>query len=138
MSGEITWEDLAGLNQQDLANLKRLRGLGPASYLPTATLDPQKIATWLGAKSADESMQAIAQAVTRYVNSLPSIDLVEGVWAETTMLGATMLGARLYKRRNSPNGIEAFAEVGNTYISRYDSDIARLLHVEAFRKPMIG
>lgn len=98
-----------------------------------------EVQQWLGAHGQDSHMETCAAAVTAYVSTLPHIDLDEnGDWAAQTKLGALMLAARLYKRRNSPNGIESFAEVGNTYVSRYDSDIARLLHIEAFKKPKVG
>ena len=96
----------------------------------------QSVAEWLDAPFADKHMETVTEAVNAYVEALPSIEREEGgAWAKTTILGATMLAARLYKRRNSPNGIEAFGEIGNTYVSRYDSDIARMLHLESFRKP---
>lgn len=99
-------------------------------------LEAQTVAEWLDAPRVDKHMEAVTTAVNAYVDALPSIERVDGgAWAKTTMLGATMLAARLYKRRNSPNGIESFAEIGNTYVSRYDSDIARMLHIESFRKP---
>lgn len=126
MSKLITWADLAQ---------------GGAIVPPTARrVEPGEISAWLGSKQPPtQEMQDIAQAVTYYVNRLPSIDReTDGGWAATTRTGAVMLGARLYKRRNSPNGIESFSEIGNTYVSRYDSDIARLLNIEAFRKPMVG
>lgn len=126
MSKLITWADLAE---------------GGALVPPSGKrVEAQDIANWLGSKQPPtQEMQDIAEAVTYYVNRLPSIDLEDGGdWAQTTKTGAVMLGARLYKRRNSPNGIESFSEVGNTYVSRYDSDIARLLNIEAFRKPMVG
>ncbi|MBM7052221.1 hypothetical protein [Rothia sp. ZJ1223] len=99
----------------------------------------QEVAAWLGSPIADEHLTHVTEAVNTYVDSLPSIDRNESnEWAQTTVLGAKMLAARLYKRRNSPNGVEAFNEVGATYVSRYDSDIARMLHIEAFRKPRVG
>lgn len=104
-----------------------------------ASITAAEIQKWLKASSTDEHMQMCADAVTAYVDKLPHIERDEnGDWAASTKLGALMLGARLYKRRNSPNGIESFGEIGNTYVSRYDSDIARLLHIEAFRKPQVG
>lgn len=121
----ITWEDLAKAGQ--------------VIPDPGSRLAAEEIARWLGSKQTPTNeMQEIAQAVTYYVNGLPAIDKESGSWAATTRTGAVMLGARLYKRRNSPNGIESFAEVGNTYVSRYDSDIARLLNLEAFSKPRVG
>ena len=38
-----------------------------------------------------------------------------------------MLAARLYRRRNSPNGLETITADGVAYVARYDSDIAAML-----------
>lgn len=132
----LTWEDLKKVSLDDLT------GSRPSSPdIPEASqaLTAEHISKWLGASGTDQQMKDIAAAVTAYVNSLPSIDRLEGGgWAHNTALGATMLGARLYKRKVSPSGIESFAQVGFTFISRYDSDIARLLHIDAYRKPIVG
>ncbi len=56
-------------------------------------------------------------------------------WPADLKQGATMLAARLFKRRNSPNGVEAFAVAGPVYVRRNDPDIAMLLDLDA---PMVG
>lgn len=43
------------------------------------------------------------------------------------VLGANMLVARLWQRRNSPLGFEAIADQGAVYVSRNDPDVAMLL-----------
>lgn len=86
----------------------------------------------------DFHLSSIVPAVNAYVESLPAIDRNEdNSWAETTQLGAIMLAARLYRRKNSPGGIESAGDTV-TYIARYDSDISRLLNIDTFRKPVIG
>ncbi|WP_176484099.1 hypothetical protein [Glutamicibacter sp. BW80] len=52
-------------------------------------------------------------------------------------MGAVMLASRLYRRKNSPHGIESVGDM-STYVSRYDSDISRLLNIDTFRKPLVG
>jgi len=86
-----------------------------------------------------QALELVTAAVISYVESLPNIDLDPSgfYWAATTKLGAVMLAARMYQRRNSPGGVTAVGEV-TTYVSRYDSDIARLLNIESFTKPMVG
>ncbi len=81
----------------------------------------------------DTALLACAEAVTALVGGL---DHVGDRWDESTRLGAVMLTARLYRRRNSPNGVESLTEMGASYVSRYDSDIARLLLVDSFAKPV--
>ena len=102
----------------------------------------QAVIDWMGRPNLTEqdlaALEMVLAAVNEYVESLPSIDRdVVGGWAGTTALGAVMLAARIYRRKNSPGGIEAVGDM-TTYVSRYDSDIARLLNIDTFRKPMVG
>lgn len=86
----------------------------------------------------DSHLALIVPAVNEMVEALPSIDRTAlGAWKATTHLGAIMLAARLYQRKNSPSGITSIGEGVSTYISRYDSDIARLLNIDSFQKPMV-
>lgn len=105
------------------------------------------IAKYLDLKqgASDPYLPPIVDAVNSLVTRLPDINLKPDaddpsklIWAADTVLGATMLGARLYTRRNSPNGIEAMSEAGATYVSRYDSDIARMLRIDGHELPRVG
>lgn len=79
----------------------------------------------------DEALRAAAAAVAALIARMGITEP-----DEAQKLGAVMLTARVYRRRNSPNGIESLTEMGTSYVSRYDSDIARLLGIDAFRKPV--
>lgn len=107
-------------------------------------ISTQAVIDWLGLDSSRLEPQDLAAldmviaSVNEYVDSLPNIDRTPvGGWAGTTIHGAVMLAARMYRRKNSPAGIEAVGDM-TTYVSRYDSDIARLLYIDSFRKPMVG
>lgn len=77
--------------------------------------------------------EAVA-AVNAYVTSIHgSTDLPADV-----VQGAVMLAARITRRRNSPAGVEAFTELGPSYVSRYDVDIDRLLSTGAHRRLIVG
>lgn len=52
--------------------------------------------------------------------------------------GATMLAARLFERRNSPNGVAAFGDGGVAYVQRNDPDVAQLLKIGTYAPPMVG
>ena len=52
--------------------------------------------------------------------------------------GAVMFGAREYRRRNTPAGMQNFGDGGVSYVSRWDNDIDRALRVGAFRPPKVG
>lgn len=110
-------------------------------------ITPKQVADYLDLKqgATDQYLPPAVDAVNALVSRLPDINLkqdpldpTQTVWAADTVLGATMLGARIYTRRNSPNGIEALNESGATYVSRYDSDIARLLRIDGHELPRVG
>lgn len=110
-------------------------------------INKKQIADYLDLKSGEDDpyLPPIVDAVNALIVRLPDINLIvdptddtKMIWAADTVLGATMLGARLHTRRNSPNGIEALNESGATYVSRYDSDIARLLRIDGHELPKVG
>ena len=90
---------------------------------------------WAKIPEADAHMNVAASAVAALVARLP---IVHGVdeWPADARLGAIMLTARLYRRRNSPAGIEALTDMGATYVSRYDADVSRLLRIDAYAGPV--
>lgn len=59
-------------------------------------------------------------------------------WSPRVVLGATMLAARLFARRNSPAGVEAFNSEGAVYVSRNDPDVGMLLGLGAHQPPTVG
>jgi hypothetical protein len=102
-------------------------------------LTPAQVATWTK-EPEGEVVTSVTQAVNIYVAALPVVQhLTTGQdWPADVMLGAKLLAARLIRRRNSPNGVEALTDAGVTYVARYDSDISRLLHLDAAQKPAVG
>lgn len=59
-------------------------------------------------------------------------------WPAHMQEGATMLAARVDRRRNSPAGVEALGELGPVYVSRNDPDVAQLLGLGRYAKPAVG
>lgn len=59
-------------------------------------------------------------------------------WPAGVKLGALLLAARLDRRRNSPNGVENFNELGTTYVSRFDADLERQLRIGRWTMPQVG
>jgi hypothetical protein len=49
--------------------------------------------------------------------------------------GTIKLAARLYRRRNTPSGIESFGDAGAAYVARGDPEIRMLLRLST---PMVG
>lgn len=60
------------------------------------------------------------------------------VWPEYWHQGAKMLAQRVYRRRDSPAGVEAMGELGPVYVSRNDPDLAQLLELGRYAKPVVG
>lgn len=88
----------------------------------------------------DVYISSIVDAVNVMVRSWPVAGISDGEpeWRADTVLGSTRLAARLYSRRNSPTGVEAFGDNGPVYVSRNDPDIAQLLQVGRYRQPLVG
>lgn len=106
-----------------------------------------RVIAWLGVKAGTpdtEHAATVAPAVFEWIDALPSIRrtvVPEGEtpeWTPGTELGAVMLAARLVRRRNSPNGIEAFTTDATAYVSREDPDVSKLLRLGVHKPPQVG
>ena len=95
----------------------------------------ERVVQWGSLKATtvtDESLLSVCGAAIAYVSALPVVaDRVSGEPSEAAYVGMTMLAARLYKRKDTPSGLESFGEWGSSYVSRYDPDIATLLRLKA-------
>lgn len=103
-------------------------------------IEPSDVVTWLELRGTDaeEKVTAVTAAVARRVAAW-CIDQLEpdGTWPPDVVLGATMLAGRLWRRRFSPAGVEAFGE-GTAYVRRNDPDVALLLQIGASTPPRVG
>ena len=88
----------------------------------------------------DEQLQLIVDAVNSEVRTwhvaADAVDQPE--WPDWIVQGATMLAARLHRRKGSPAGVEAFGSLGATYVMRTDPDIAMLLKLGSWSRPQVG
>lgn len=101
----------------------------------------EDVSAWLGLKPGQEdaTLQKVVDATNAYVGSLPVVEgVADGAWPTDVELGGVMLASRLWRRRNSPAGVEAITEAGAQYVARVDIDIARLLQIDAMTQPGIG
>lgn len=103
-----------------------------------ATTD-QKVKSWMHLQGSDQDahITAVVDAVNAFIGGLPVLD-GKTTWPKQVDFAATMLAARLVRRRNSPSGVEALTEAGTSYVSRYDPDIARMLELDGFERPAIA
>lgn len=94
----------------------------------------------------DSVVDRIVLAVNRKVRrwpvarqaSQPDVEPADRKWPEDIEHGALMLCARLYRRRNSAAGYEAFGGEGAVYVRRNDPDIAQLLELGDYEGPVLG
>ena len=92
----------------------------------------------------DPRIQMRVDAVNSWVRQLPvaSEALTYGApppaWPPHVTLGATMLTTRLWRRKDSPSGVEAFTDAGAVYVSRNDPDVAQLLSIGSYTAPVVG
>lgn len=89
----------------------------------------------------DARLQLRVDAVNAWVRQLPvaSDALTYGTpppaWPSYVTLGGTMLATRLWRRKDSPSGVEAFTDGTAFYVQRNDPDVARLLKLTS---PQVG
>lgn len=88
----------------------------------------------------DDAVTMVVDAVNSMVRtwrcSLAAVDQI--AWPDRVVQGSTMLASRLFRRRNSPAGVEAFSSDGAVYVSRNDPDIAQYLGLGVHQPPTVG
>jgi hypothetical protein len=93
----------------------------------------------------DAALGDIVAAVNAVVRGLPVVrrlnpdpDPGPFTWPANVVHGANMLAGRLFRRRNSPTGIEAFGANGPVYVNRNDPDVAMMLELGDYARPSVG
>lgn len=88
-------------------------------------------------ESTRGDVEPVVAAVTALIERYRGPEPAAG-WPANVELGATMLAARVYRRRNSPAGVESLGEAGPVYVSRNDPDLAQLLELGRYARPAVG
>lgn len=96
-------------------------------------ITPEQVQRHLKLPTVDEHLEIIVGEVNGMVNEWHGEE-----WPAGVELGAIMLAARLHRRRNSSSGVEAFSELGTSYVSRYDADLDRQLRINSWSTPVVG
>lgn len=113
--------------------------VGPAA----GWIDPADVATFLrlptpippvDADLLGDCCLAAEPIVARY---RPDVGTDAGAVPADVYQGAVMLAARLYRRRNSPAGIETMGESTN-YVASFDPDLDQFLRRGRYRIPGVG
>lgn len=117
-----------------MAELTGLPDEGPA------TLDGVKGFLRLEDTTDDDRLEAVVAAVNGKVRGWPCSEAAVDAPAfpDAVVEGATLLAGRLFRRRESPAGVAAFGELGPVYVMRNDPDVAMLLNLGSWTRPMIG
>ena len=123
-----------------MTEIAGLPATGPADVaVVLAELYPQ------GTTPDNEARVALrVDAVNSLVRSLPvaadalTYSDTPPAWPPYVTLGATMLACRLWRRKDSPSGVETFTDQGAVYVSRNDPDVAQLLQLGSYAKPLVG
>lgn len=102
---------------------------------PTSVAQVQSMLTLSADKVAD--LGPVVDAVNALVATwlTPGAD---GEWAAHHRYGATLLAARLYRRRDTPAGVLTFGMEGAVAIQRSDPDVAQLLGLGSYAPPRVG
>jgi hypothetical protein len=96
---------------------------------------------------ADAAADDVATMAARVADTAEAVDALvvlwkgpepAGGWPANVRVGKTLLGARLWRRRDSPGGVEVFGPEGAAYVQRTDPDVAMLLGLGAWAPPVVG
>lgn len=109
---------------------------------PTALDD---VKGWSGVNDDrnDTQITLVVNAVNAFVRRLPvaqrfNTDPAPEDWSGDIKLGATMLAARVFRRKNTPGGVEAAGAFGVAYVRRNDPDVAQMLELGEYASPAVG
>ena len=90
----------------------------------------------------DATIGAAVGAVNAQVRTWPAVTPADGAtsWDQLANVvhGSVMLAARLWARRNTPEGVATFGTDAPAYVQRNDPDVAMLLGLGAWAKPQVG
>jgi hypothetical protein len=92
----------------------------------------------------DDALAPVVGAVCYLIRHLPvastalAATVEAAVWPADVQHGATLLAARLWRRRNSPEGVAAFGADGPVYVQRNDPDVAMMLALGDWARPSVG
>lgn len=101
-----------------------------------ALITLQDVADHLGTSRPDPKLKGTIAAAVAMVESWKGAAIED--WPESWRLGTIMLIARFDRRRNSPAGVDSVTELGPVYVSRRDPDVAQLLEIGTWSKPVVG
>lgn len=80
-----------------------------------------------------EDLESVIEAVEAVKAIVPTwLDRPAGGWRPHQHYGATLLAARLYRRKDSPGGFASFGIEGGAYVQSNWADVAMLLGLSSY------
>lgn len=115
----------------------------PFPAVPLVTVPQVKSWARITDANDDDTLALVVAAVVELVQGLPvaqasNTDPAPDDWPDSVRMGATMLAARVFRRRNTPGGVEAAGDFGIAYVRRNDPDIAQFLELGDYGRPGVG
>ena len=95
-----------------------------------------EVARWSGLRAtsaADPALVLAAEAVVAYVEGLPILSDradTSAAWPASVRLGAVMLTARTWRRKDTPTGVASVGDGSIAYVARFDPDMSRMLGLD--------
>ena len=116
--------------------------------IPATSVDAVKSYLAITDDRDDAMIQAVVVAVNDQVEQWHGPPTIAGGTGDDPTVsyrpkyqqGATMLAARVTRRRNSPNGVEDYGSdlAGAIYTRSNDPDVAQLLELGRYERPTVG
>ena len=107
---------------------------GVANYLGMRPVPDPSSPDGIHLQAAVDAANAMAPRLCPAIRAL----VPPAPWPADAYQGMLMLAGRLWERRNSVAGVQAFTEMGPSYVARYDPDIERLLGVGPWLPPAVA
>jgi hypothetical protein len=107
---------------------------------PTPATSPTtvgEVAAWLQVDEGTDGLAGVVAGVNTLIPRWKGGPPADG-WGDDVRLGAKLLAGRLWRRRNSPAGVEAWGAEGAVYVQRTDPDVAMLLGLGDWTPPQVG
>lgn len=140
----VVWADIPGEWTNQISRngeplswnmLREGRGMLPVLNPITAA----EVREWTGQRldAANDSkvLHTVIAAVVEMVESWKSTH--PDYWPVRWRTATVMLIARYVRRRNSPSGVETVGDMGVAYVSRKDPDIAQMLEISTYTRPVV-
>lgn len=102
-------------------------------------ITPEQVAAWLRLPDGADAdlLGQVTDATNVWIAGLPHWQAGTEPWPADLTQGAVMLAARLYRRRNTPAGIESMPD-GAVYLPKRDGDVDPLLKIGRYAPPRVG